>query len=98
MSRELPMYRGWSNSNDKTTKGRRSTTRGRNYPNVRVLNAKLVSDDGDKPQSNADVNSKLKAPATQSPKLKLVFQPPLVSEKILSKSKTEQIAGPLALA
>jgi len=92
------MYRGWSSSNDKTTKGRRTTTRGKNYPNVPVLNAKLVSDDGDKPQRNVDVNRKLKAPASQFPKFKLVFQPPLDGEKILSKSKTEKRTNNKALS
>ena len=84
------MYRGWSNSNDRTT-------RGKNHSKVPVLHAKQVSDGGDKSQSNADVNRKLKAPATPSPKLKLVFQLPLNSDKILSKSKTEKRTNNRAL-
>ena len=87
MSRELPMYRGWSNSNDKSTTGKRTTNRGRNYPNVPVLHARLVIDGGDEPQSNVTVKRNSKATAMQSPNLRLVFQPPLDSDKILSKTE-----------
>ena len=76
------MYRGWSNPNDRTT-------RGKNHPEVPVQHAKLVSDggDGDKPQSNVTVKRNSRETAMQSPKLKLVFQPPLDSDKILSKTE-----------
>ena len=96
MSRELSIYRGWSNSNDKRTTGIKTTKSGRNYPTVPVLFAKLVSDGGDKPQSNVTVKRNSRETAMQSPKLKLVFQPPLESDKILSKTEKQMdMTGPL---
>ena len=88
MSREPPIYRGWSNS--KTTKCRISSTRRINYPKVPVLHAKLVSDSDDQPQSSVNVKRKPKETATQSQKLKLIFQPPLDKDKKLSKTETSK--------
>ena len=88
---ELPMYQGWSNANGKI-RGRENNTR-TNYPKVPVLRAKLVSDQAEEPRRNNTENTKSQTTVMTNPKpkLKLVFQAPLNSDKnVLSKKENPQ--------